>query len=71
MLLVENSGERRTPRNFGLLLTLLSTHRVTCHEPNEIGYAKIGIEANSGTAVSSFSLSQIVSSLIPGMTVRS
>ena len=31
-----------------------SPHRVTCHEPNEIGYAKSNIEINSGTAVFSF-----------------
>ena len=31
-----------------------SLHRVTYHEPNEIGYAKINIEINAGIAVSSF-----------------
>ena len=29
-------------------------HRITCLEPNEIGYAKINIELNSGTAASNF-----------------
>ena len=50
--------KRRTPPNFVLLLTLRGTHVrlivVACHEPNEIGYAKINIEINSDTAVSSF-----------------
>ena len=31
-----------------------SLHRLTYHEPNEIGYAKINIEINAGIAVSSF-----------------
>ena len=31
-----------------------SPYRIICHEPNEIGYTKINIEINSGTAVSSF-----------------
>ena len=39
----------------------------TCHEPNEIGYAKLNIEINSGAAFTNLN----TSSLVPGMTVRS
>ena len=49
----------RTPPDFTSYTC--SPHRVTRHESNEIGYAKINIEINSGTAVSScFFLSLIV-----------
>ena len=75
MLLAKSKKFRRTSYNTyfwappDLKRYTCSSICVICHESNEIGYVKMNVETNSGTAVSSFFYSQILYySLVLGLT---